>query len=140
MKQRGFTLIEIMMVTAILAILAAFAMASYQNSVQKSRRAEAKTALMGAINDFEVYYGRRNQYPGALSDIYSADTVDTETGLYELSILDTDGDGDTQEFELQAEPKAGGRQADDPCGTFIINHLGAKDVDNTTGKTAEDCW
>lgn len=49
MRARGFTLIELMIVVAIVAILAAVAYPSYRDSISKSRRAEARAQLMDAV-------------------------------------------------------------------------------------------
>jgi type IV pilus assembly protein PilE len=58
----GFTLIELMIVVAIIGILATIAYPSYQNSVKKSRRADAKSALMGFVNAMERHYTETNSY------------------------------------------------------------------------------
>ena len=54
-RSRGFTLMEVMMVVVIVAILAAIAYPSYQEQVRKSRRSDAKQALMDAVNRQEQY-------------------------------------------------------------------------------------
>lgn len=58
----GFTLIELMIVVAIVGILAAIAYPSYQDSVRKSRRAEGRTALMEVLQQQERYMTQRNTY------------------------------------------------------------------------------
>ncbi len=61
-KQKAFTLIELMIVVAIVGILAGIAYPSYQDSVKKSRRSDAKAALMGFANAMERYYTENNSY------------------------------------------------------------------------------
>ena len=62
---RGFTLIELMITVAIVAILAAIAIPSYQDSIWKGKRAEAKAAILKALQAEERYYTQNNTYVDA---------------------------------------------------------------------------
>ena len=64
-RQRGFTLVEVMIACAIVAILAALAYPSYINAMQKSRRSDAKSALVGAAGQMERYFTERSTYATA---------------------------------------------------------------------------
>jgi len=64
-RQRGFTLIELMVTVAVIAILAAIAFPSYQDSLRKSRRTDGKNALTQAVANMERYYTENNTYLGA---------------------------------------------------------------------------
>jgi prepilin-type N-terminal cleavage/methylation domain-containing protein len=61
-KQLGFTMIELMIVLVVISILAAFAFPSYRDSVRKSNRAQAKTALMRLMQQQEQYFTQNNSY------------------------------------------------------------------------------
>ena len=65
MRCRGFTLLEVMITCACVAILAAIAYPSYMTSIQKSRRAEAKSALLGASGQMERWFTERGTYATA---------------------------------------------------------------------------
>ena len=64
-KSKGFTLIELMIVVAIVGIIAAVAYPSYQEQVNKSRRADCSGALVGFANAMERFYSVNNTYLGA---------------------------------------------------------------------------
>ena len=63
-KQKAFTLIELMAVVAIIGILAAIAIPSYQESMRKSRRADAQGALLNFANGMERHFTESNTYCG----------------------------------------------------------------------------
>ncbi|MBL8419601.1 MAG: prepilin-type N-terminal cleavage/methylation domain-containing protein [Dechloromonas sp.] len=133
--QRGFTLIEVMIVVAILAAIAAIALPSYQESIRKSRRADAKSALMAASQAMEKYFTERQTYVNATlgsnaTDVYPTTSPD---GFYTLSFSVA---STASAFSLQAAPTAGKGQTNDKCGTFSINQLGAKSVSTTQS----NCW
>lgn len=64
-EHQGFTLIELMIVVAIIGILAAVAYPSYQEYVRSSHRAEAQSALMGLAATMERHFTANNSYKGA---------------------------------------------------------------------------
>lgn len=61
-RSGGFTLIELMIVVAIVGLLAAIAYPSYQDSVRKSRRAEGRAAMMEVLQQQERYMTQYNTY------------------------------------------------------------------------------
>ena len=139
---QGFTLLELMIVVAIIGILAAIAYPSYQDSVRKSRRADAKAALLGFSNAMERRFTVMNTYKGAATGgadtgeptIYPTEApIDGGTKYYGLTINAADGSS----FTLWAAPK--GAQASDPCGTLTLTHTGTKDVSGAS-YTKDQCW
>ncbi len=139
-KQKGFTLIEVMIVVVIVAILAAVAIPSYQDSVRKTRRADAKEALTRLAALQERYFFTKNNY-GSLNDIGMADS--SQDGHYTLTVSLSPACGAQPCFTASASAKLTGTQAGDTrCRIFSLNHIGqktAKASDNTT-TTTDECW
>lgn len=71
--QKGFTLIELMIVVAIIGILAAIAIPQYQNYVARAQFSEAPTLLSGARVSVEEYYLTNGEFPSNLDDVGAQD-------------------------------------------------------------------
>lgn len=139
MKVKGFTLIEILIAVAIVAILAAVAFPSYQESVKKTRRADCKAALADAVAKQERWYFRNNQYSNSVNDIGgSGGTLNSPEGFCSITI-DTScaGGGTIDCFTLKAIPQ--GAQTGDKCGTLTITNTGVKGQESATLPLAQ-CW
>lgn len=128
MRVAGFTLIELMIVVAVVALLAAIALPSYQDSVRKARRADARVALTTAAQMMERYYTENNKYDGA------GLAATSENRFYNLAFAFAPT---VNTFEIRAEPA--GAQAADPCGTFTLTSTGKRGVTGGT-LTTTDCW
>ena len=70
--ERGFTLIELMVVASILIILASLGMAQYRNSVTRAREATLKEDLFRMRDAIDQYYADKGMYPGTLDELVSA--------------------------------------------------------------------
>ena len=128
--QGGFTLIELMIVVAIVGILSAVAYPSYTEYVRKGHRAEARAGLLQAAQWMERAATATGVYP----DDIPTSLQSVPGGRYTIS---AESDGAT--FELTADPA--GTQTGDKCGSYTLTHTGARD--NTglkTGTTKEECW
>ena len=139
-KEKGFTLIELMIVVVIVAILAAVAIPSYQNSIQKTRRAEAKEALTRIAAAQERYFFTNNGYVIADADLSDLNASTTSPdGHYTIGVA-TGACGDSSCYVLTATAK-GSQVKDTACGTFTINHVGTQTAKKSDGtvNTAE-CW
>ena len=143
-KQQGFTLVEVLIVVSIVAILAAIAVPSYQNSVAKGRRTDAMAALQGLAQAMERHYMTTGGYTAAATG--SADTgaptifstkspIDGSQTFYNLTI----SIGTATAYTLTADP-TNGQEGD---GNITLTHTGArawdKDDDGAYAAT-EDCW
>lgn len=123
---KGFTLIEILVVVAILGILASIAYPSYSQHVSKTRRTEAKTELLDLASRMERFYANRSTYVGADAQFSPGNT---EHGFYSISIAET-----ATSYTLSAAPA--NAQTDDECGTLTLNSQGIKGAALAT----LECW
>lgn len=137
-KTAGFTLIEIVIAVAIIAILTTIAYPSYQSSVQKSHRAQAKADLLALTQQLERWYTVNNTYATFSSGTIAVDSPSTGTPYYNLS-YPTATPVTATTYTLQAVPIATSMQATDICGTLTIAHTGAKTFDGASG-TVDQCW
>jgi type IV pilus assembly protein PilE len=139
-KYAAFTLLELLVVLAIVGILAAVSFPGYQHTLQKVRRADAQEALQLLRQAMEKHYVNNFSYRDASDDgdtgpprIFAQQTpLEGATKFYDLEISRAAEDC----FELKATPIEEGVQADDDCGVLYLNHAGQRGSDNAEGK----CW
>lgn len=128
-SNRGFTLIEIMIVIAIIGIIITIAYPSLTEYVKKGRRAEVAGLLSEQAQILERFYSRTNLYTGATG---------LSAGNDYYTITPTLAD---QTFLLTATRKAGSAMAGDKCGDFTLTNTGVRSMVNaTSGLTTKDCW
>lgn len=142
----GFTLIELMIVVAIIAILAAIAYPAYQDSVRKSKRADAKAAVLELAQWMERNYTLTNRYNRAVGDTTDQTAAQMtaklpfnqsprdSTKAYDLSVSAVA----TNSFTISAAPTGG--QTSDACKTLTLTSTGAKGVSSGATLTATECW
>ncbi|MFL1528169.1 type IV pilin protein [Pseudomonas sp. O230] len=127
-SNRGFTLIEIMIVIAIIGIVITIGYPSLTEYVKKGRRAEVAGLLSEQAQILERFYSKSNVYTGAVG-------LSAGNDYYTITPTLTD-----QTFLLTATRKAGS-MATDKCGDFTITNTGVRSMVNATaGLTTKDCW
>ena len=151
----GFTLLEVMIVAAIIGILAAIAFPSYQDSIQKSRRSDAYESLLDCASAQARYFTRETP-----SSYLSPATAESETlcgwngtgfvsqeGFYSLAVTNTGCPavtvGSTSVFScFQLTATAQGPQlADENCRAFSVDERGnQRAVDVNNANNSEICW
>ncbi len=147
--QRGFTLIELMITVAIIAILASVAYPGYIKQVQKSRRADAKVALSEAAQRQERYFMANRSYASSLGSAAGGlnYTTTSPEGQYSLSVSVTPAgcNGTSANacsaFTVTAAPATGKAQVtDNPCKSMSIDHRGVKSAKDNANNASTVCW
>jgi type IV pilus assembly protein PilE len=131
---RGFTLLEVMIVCAVVAILAAIAFPSYQLAVQKGRRADATSSLMDLANRMQRYYSENNTFATATIANVGASSTSPQ-GYYTLSI--TAQAANT--YTIQAT-RVAPQTADTRCGDLTLTSTNVKSMVNATLTDPTACW
>lgn len=130
-RSAGFTLLELMIVVAILAILSAIAYASYQNQVIKSRRGAATTCLQERAQFMERYYTTNLTYAGAPAPAQCGPDLNP---FYLVAFSGAPG---TKTYTVTATPQAA-QTGDTRCGTLGINAQGVRTIGGSG--TVAECW
>lgn len=130
-RPHGFTLIELMVAVAIVAILTVIAIPQYTKYVMQSRRPDAKQALLDLAAREERYYTLNNTYTTSATALgYAAFPVALGSNATDYLLSVTAATATT--YSAQAVPQ--GSQASDSCGTYTLDNLGNQ------GAGTSNCW
>lgn len=129
-QTKGFTLIELMIVVAIIGILTSVALGFYGNSVIAANRTEARAELnkvAGRLEKCRALYGSYTSSNCSVSFPFT-----TESGLYTVASTPA-----ATTFTLTATPAKSPQTGDDDCKTITLTNTGIK---GSTGDDATECW
>ena len=143
----GFTLIELMVVIVIATILATIAIPSYQAQIRKSRRTEARTALLDLANREERYFSLNNNYTDSQQALGYGTTnsgftdVTVGSGYYTVTIVVTTGDPTktpvVQPGYTLTATATGPQASDTQCAKFTLDQTGTQ---GSSSAAASTCW
>ena len=137
--QNGFTLLELMITVAVVAILAVIANASYQNQVTNTRRATAAVCLTEVSQFMERFYATNLRYNTTLGGAAVAiPALQCRTDIAAHYTISFSAAPTATTYTVQAVPQGAQAGRDTRCGTLTLNHTGAK-TESGTG-TVADCW
>jgi len=124
---RGFTLVELMIVVAIVGIIASVAYPSYQDHVRRTHRSAAKACMMEHAQFLERYYTTNLTYVGAAPNL-ACRTNGNLNQRYTIAVGNLGGNT----YRVTATPRGG--QTADECGTLTLDQTGAR------GAAGAQCW
>lgn len=125
--EAGFSLLELMIVVAIIGILASIAYPSYQEQVADGRRVDAQANLLALAQHLERHYTENGSYTTAVLP-YNEAPKDGADKFYDITIPASTA----VSYTLRAVPKNG--MAGDRCGNMDVTNIGQK------AAAQADCW
>jgi len=137
-KVKGFTLIEVMIVVAIIGILAGIAYPSYMESVRKSNRSDAKVELNDVAQRLQRCFTAYSKYDDDNCGVYKQlsegdEEIISREKFYAITLSAISA----TTYELTATPEAGTTQANDKCTALTLKNTGER---GASGGTVDECW
>jgi type IV pilus assembly protein PilE len=138
--RRGFTLIELMVAVALVAVLAAVALPAFFEQLARARRSDVQAALLEDAGYMQRYYGAHNAYADTPApQLAIAQTPRLGAASYVITV--SVPAADPTSFVLTASRS--GAMGSDACGDFTYDNLGRRDLVAGTfapGRSAQRCW
>ncbi|WP_323135075.1 type IV pilin protein [Methylophaga sp. OBS3] len=137
-NNKGFTLIELMIVVVVIAIFAAIAIPAYQSYVERARRADAKSTILAIQLAQEKWRANNPAYSSDMTDLGYTQT-DNNSSIDGFYIVDIAAGANATNYTVTAQPT--GPQVNDVCGTLTLTVTAANgEVYTATGGDAATCW
>jgi type IV pilus assembly protein PilE len=142
-RLRGFTLVELMVTVVVASILFAIAIPTYTSQVQKSRRTDARSALLDLAGREERFLSVSANYTQTATQLgYSAFPQTIGNGYYQVKVDAPDPafTGTGPSFVATATA-IGGQAKDTACATLTVDQIGQhKSKDSSSADTSTTCW
>jgi type IV pilus assembly protein PilE len=143
---QGFTLIELMIVVAIVGVLASLAYPAYTGQLARGKRADARVQLATAQQWIEKFYSENYNYAtdtagNAATTAFNAQPFSTSpragdgAAVYTISLTVA---ATSQSYTVTAVPLSGGSMAADSCGSLSLTNTGRRG--NTGTNSVLSCW
>ncbi|MDM0072856.1 type IV pilin protein [Variovorax sp. J2P1-59] len=136
-RQAGFTLMEIILVVAIVAILAGLALPNFQEHLRRGKRSDARLGLLRAAHWLERAATAAGRYPVDAADFPDM-LKSVPSGHYAIQFEPADAQGSG--YTLTAIPQ--GDQAADRCGGFTLGQTGLRGLASASASDdlKAECW
>jgi type IV pilus assembly protein PilE len=147
-RHAGFSLIELMVTVVVVAILASIAIPTYTAQVRKSRRTEARSAILDLAGREERVLSVNNSYSAVPTDVgYTGSTwptagISVGSGYYTVvvTVPDPNFTGTGPSYVIAATA-TGGQSADTSCASFSVNQIGQQSsLDSSNASSTSTCW